>query len=145
VDDVSFLVLAEIVRGEKPERARGFVEHETGIPAGVDAVVPDHLQRAPGLAAIGRAFVDEIDVAGVVMSVFTPFAHGEEGAVSEAHDRGDAIGLISFLAGDEHIDLFDGGTRGENQTRGEDEEKESENFHDEGREIEERKEEGFRS
>src|SRR5439155_8047479 len=69
------------------------------------AVVPDDLRRLPGLAAVEAALEKEIDVAGIGLVVLAALAEGQEGALGRDDQRGDAVGVVAVVAGDEERGL----------------------------------------
>src|SRR4051794_20792061 len=82
--DFLFVIGAEIVREEEPERAGGFVEHGAGIAAGVFGVVPHDLLRTPCATAVSRALQQQVDVAAVATGGFATLTEGEQRAVFRA-------------------------------------------------------------
>src|SRR5262249_24946927 len=65
LDDLGLGVLAEVVRQQQPDGAGALIDDGTRVAAGVVAVIPDDLCRRPGLAAVGTAAEQQVDVAGV--------------------------------------------------------------------------------
>jgi hypothetical protein len=70
----------------------------------------DDLERAPGFAAVLRAFLDEVDLGGV--SARAGFAESEEVAVGGLDDGGDAEVVVALFAPFEDGDSREGGGEG---------------------------------
>src|SRR5262249_32157986 len=90
------------------------VEDRAGVAAGVRPVVPDDLGLAPGLAAVGAALQEQIDVAGIAAAVLATLAEGEQRPLSRGEQGRDAVRVVAILARDEdgHLLQF-GGARGD--------------------------------
>ena len=106
--DLAFAIDAEIVREQQPERAGRFVEHRTGIAAGVVGVIPHDLRRRPTCAR-RRWSVSAGDrcCRNRRRRILRPSQNASSVPFAARDDRGNPVGVVSVLAGREDVDLFD--------------------------------------
>ena len=77
-------------------------EHSSWIVQGIGPVLINHLQRAPGVAAVGASLHNDI-ILGVVAEVGASFGKGQERAVFCGHQRRNTISGITVLTTEEDI------------------------------------------
>jgi hypothetical protein len=105
---------------QQPHRASLLIDDRARVAAGVVRFVPDDLELAPGLAAVGAAAQDEVDVPRVAAVVLAPLTEGEHGAALRGDERRDAVRVVPAVAGREER-LFLDRRVGRDDGRGKDE------------------------
>src|ERR1035437_4710031 len=63
--DLRFARVPGIMSQQEPDGPGRFIRDRAGIAACVRAIIPNHLWLAPGLAPIGGALQQQVDVAGI--------------------------------------------------------------------------------
>ena len=89
-DDLAFVVVAAVPRGEQHHPPRRPIDDRRRVAAGVGTVVPHHLRLAPGRSAVGRTAKQEIDVAAVTTPALASF--GATSGVEFRAELGDEFG-----------------------------------------------------
>ena len=79
------------------------IENRAGVAAGVQAVIPDYFEIAPGRAAIGAASHDQVNVAGVATAVASTFSEGQQGLILSGDEGGNPKGVIALGSAFEEI------------------------------------------
>jgi len=103
IADFAFAIRAEVPGHQEPNGAGCFINDGSRITATVVAVGPNDLLSAPGFAAVGGTFEEQVDFAGVAAAVFAAFAKGEEGLIGGDDDGWDTVGVIAVGSGSENV------------------------------------------
>ena len=74
------------------------VENRTRIAAGVQAVIPDYFEIAPGSAAIAASTKDQVDVTCVATPADATLRECKQVAIGGLDHRRNAEGVVSRLA-----------------------------------------------
>jgi hypothetical protein len=83
--------------------ARRGVEHRTGVPGGVLAIVANDATVSPRPAAVPTPPEENVDIPVVLEAALPSLAEGEEGPRAGGEEHGDAIGGVAIGPRDEQV------------------------------------------
>ena len=107
------------------DRPGALVDNGAAVSARIFRIVPDNLQRAPGLAPVEASLQDHVDIAAVAGGA--AFAKREDRSLLRYDQRRYAEGSVTLLTADEYVNLLFGsvsglpgsaGSRGKQRERG---------------------------
>jgi hypothetical protein len=73
------------------------IENRAGVAAGVQAVIPDYFEIAPGSAAIAASTKDQVDVTCVATPAHATLRECKQVAIGGLDHCGNSEGVISRL------------------------------------------------
>src|SRR5262245_33061159 len=86
---------------EKPDHSGLPLDYRAGVPAGILAIIPEHLRRLPAPAPVGAPPQEEVDVARITAALLPPFAESQDRTPRGDDQRRDPVGMVASLSGNE--------------------------------------------